>query len=161
MKPRISNARKTMRVATVFTGAAATAAAFTPAAMAGTGHGAVARTAGKALNVPRERGIRPDYSKYGSIRSSGACKNAEWVHLEWGRGYRDCFGYHGGINWGEELAISHECGGTNNGIIFTTGNSIPYGPGTGYRGFPTGTEALSIYIGSWTGTDHCGAFPAG
>jgi hypothetical protein len=157
MKPRLSNARKTMRVATVFTGAAACAAAFTPAATAGTVHQARAlpRQDGKKYAPIRNGRIE------GSIRSSGACHNAEWVHLEWSRGYTDCFGYAGLFSFGP-LKISHECGGTNYGQLDIVGKSpIHYGPGTTYRGFPTGTEASVISILSWHGTDHCGGFPAG
>jgi hypothetical protein len=57
MKPSIKNAMsgKKMRVATVFSGAAACAVAFTPAAMAGTGQPAVTHLAG-----PLRQGITPD-----------------------------------------------------------------------------------------------------
>jgi hypothetical protein len=155
--------RKAMRVATIFTGAAA-AATFAPAAMAGTGHAAgtdnQARTDGKTL-TSLWLGGRPLDNGWGSIRSSGRCPNAHWVHLEWSRGVPDCFGYRGQLRFGTEKPVSHECGGTNKGVLFSTRGSIPFGPGTGYRGFPVKTEAISIYIGSWTGNDKCGPFPAG
>jgi hypothetical protein len=163
MKPATrKSARKAMRVATVFTGAAAAAVTFMPAAQAGTGH--TAGTEGKTLAPGagvRANGIKPDYSKSGNIESNGACTNAEWVHLEWGKGVTDCFGNRGWIRYGQDLAISHECGGTNFGVLDNTNGAISFVPGTGYRGFAAGTENSLIWITGWSGTDHCGAFPAG
>jgi hypothetical protein len=153
-----------MRVATVFTGAAAAAVTFMPAAQAGTGHTAGAGTEGKTLAPGagvRAHGIKPDYSKSGNIKSNGACTDAEWVHLEWSRGYTDCFGYSGWIRYGQYLKVSHECGGTNNGILTSPNSAIGFGPGTTYRGFKANFENSLIWITGWTGTDHCGAFPAG
>jgi hypothetical protein len=129
--------RKTMRVATVFTGAAA-AVALAPAAMAGTGHAAgtgnQARTDGKAITALRHGGrtteIRP---KTHGIVTSMSCRNAHWVHLEWFRSNRYCFGYSGYLPFHPALAVHHECGGTNIGVIsLSNGNLSNFGPGTGY-----------------------------
>jgi hypothetical protein len=155
-----------MRVSTVFTGAAAAAVAFTPAAAAGTGH--AAGTGGKTLTVPRMGGrttdVRPDHGRVsGSIRSSGKCEDAQWVHLEWDRGYTDCFGFKGLYSFLPTplVHLSHECGGTNSGIVYTSVADSNFVPGTTYRGFSGNPDLSFIWIAGWRGTDKCGAFPAG
>jgi len=155
MKPgirKITSRKTRMRVATVFTGAAA-AAAFTPAAMAATGH-AAGTGHGTDMTATPDGGT-------GKITFSAYCHNAQWLHLEWSRGATGCFGYSGVWNFGDDKPVSHECGGTNHGFVYYSNNhgAASYGPGTGYRGFPYKVTALSIQY--WTGTDKCGPFPAG
>jgi hypothetical protein len=157
MKPgiqKITSGKRIMRVATVFTGAAA-AAAFTPAAMAATGH-----AAGTGPGTGVRTTALPDGGT-GKITFSAYCRNAQWLHLEWSRGATGCFGYSGVWNLGDDKPVSHECGGTNHGYVYYSNShgAAPYGPGTGYRGFPYKLTEISIQY--WTGTDKCGPFPAG
>jgi hypothetical protein len=140
-----------MRVATVFTGAAAAAVAFAPGAMAAPGHtqapGHPARAAGKA------RALAPD------IRSSG-CTTNTWLHVEYFSPFRElckAFGFAGKMTpLGAPLEMSAQCGGNNFGTIFWSGGRrTTYGPGTTYREFPIVESVSAVSITHWQGTDKC------
>lgn len=169
-----TSVRKVMRVATVFTGAATTAAVFAPAAMAGTGHAAPAH--GKTVTrhpVDRTGGIRPmDQTGRvsGSISLASNCAaTPHWVHiygsmLGW-RGHDTwCFGFKGiydvsGGFLADPLPIQKECGGNNSGFLNPKYNSIQsYGPGTGYRN-ENNYQLNSIQITGWSKNDTCAASP--
>jgi hypothetical protein len=139
-----------MRVATAFTGAAACAAAFTPAAMAGTGHQA----------QPGRNGIRPNsYREYGKIRKTEYCSQEhQWLHLNFsGTSGTFCWGFAGRWYFSPTAwKTDEECGGTNRGSLFIAGQSpVSFGPGKGYRHFAKSLEVQSLSIRSWTGTDSC------
>jgi hypothetical protein len=165
--------RRAMRVVTVFTGAAACATAFAPAAMAGTDH--VAR-----LTTP----ANSPHRFYGSIRSAGCANVPHWVHIQamvsedraFQRTMR-CFGYDGLLQvssnhgWGGHMLTYYECGGNNSGVLIVSnqppgqyGANQPFGPGKTYRKEWSGTAAdpfalavNSMYIYKWNGTDTCPA----
>lgn len=173
MNSRIKKATKRQgrRVATVFTGAAACATAFAPAAMAATGHVA------QAANPMNE-----NKKIYGSIRSGGCANVPNWVHLQteysgnnvYARKMR-CFGYDGlyqvsdgGTNG--PMLTYEECGGNNFGVLIGTSTGLgilgnqTFGPGTYYRiesniGPDGGKFVDSVYIYKWSGTDKCPESP--
>jgi hypothetical protein len=155
-------ARRTMRVATAFTGAAAGAAAFMPAAMAGTAH-----QAGVMTFKLRDGGTL--YAKRlanspNSIQMTQDCAAVpRWVHVEISHSMY-CFGYHGTmIVWGELGHLSNhpskECGGTNNGYLSgISGAYWGFGPGHTYTDPKIG-QTVAVHISSWPGpnTDTCAA----
>jgi len=146
---RRTTTRNTMRVATLFTGAAAAAVGFTPVAAAATGQTGTAKTT--------EVAILP------TIQTTSNCFTSatkHWVHLEYWNANKFCIGFRGYLSWrgDRELTRVQECGGTNHGVVsLTNGNLSNYGPGTGYRRFSADVSGLSIF--SWSGTDACKAFP--
>jgi hypothetical protein len=156
-----------MRVATIFTGAAA-AAAFGPAAAAAGGHAAgtghQARTVDKAPAVPGIYGItnvvRPDTSERlsGSIRMTGFCSTtSHWVHLEAAANEVDyCWGYKGLWYWNPAFKIYAECGGNNYGWLYRLDGSVfSFHQGTTYRRWTNGINLSAIRISGWAGNDAC------
>jgi hypothetical protein len=138
-----------MRVATVFTGAAATAVAFAPAALAAPGHApAQGHT---ALVNGKTRAVRPD------IKSKGCGTSDEnWLHIEYNAlfGAEDCkaFGFAGRFN--TALSMIAQCGGNNYGsIYYSDGRNISFGPGNTYRRLTHTVSAVSIFF--WSGNDKC------
>jgi hypothetical protein len=156
-KPRSrSRSRKSMRVATLFTGVAAC-------------------TLGTATQVAHAQDAAPTVpagKSYGSIRYSQNCGNQgidkTWLHVSTNNSspyasqipYTSfCFGYKG--LWGSPpgIGINYECGGNNHGLLVgvtAAGRkwSTGFGPGTTYR---TLHEAHldGVFINSWTGDDKC------
>lgn len=122
MKPGIKKVAsgKTMRVATVFTGAAACAAAFAPAAHAATGF---TRTAIKETNscgtVPR------------------------WVHLKNNILHvSQCYGFDG-ITSAGGFAAASICGGNNSGwVVSFYGDATHFKPGNTFVHLPWPNNAL-------------------
>jgi hypothetical protein len=153
MNTATSGKRKAMRVATVFTGAAATAVTFAPGALAAPRHApAQGHT---ALVNGKTRAVRPDNS--GSIRSKGCgTSDVHWLHVEYNAlfGVEDCkaFGYAGVFD--VYLSMVAQCGGNNYGTIYYSGGkSLSYGPGNTYRNVHKNFSAASIYY--WSGNDKC------
>jgi hypothetical protein len=165
-----SRTRRTMRVATVFTGVAAcTAGMATQAANAQDAAHPVARHtsrhAGRAI---------PDSRVYGSIRYAYLCglrgSDRHWFHYATYQSYYEpnvswCYGYFGLSESPPGVGIYSQCGGNNHGLLVGTTAagrkwSTGFGPGTTYR---TLNEAHfdAIYINSWTGNDKCGEAPRG
>jgi hypothetical protein len=142
-----------MRVATTFTGAAACAAAFAPAATAAT-H----TTAGLAYHkLPiAERHALRGVANTGSIRSASCGTVPHWLHVQWfstgGAGpFLTCLGFRGVFSTSIEMAA--QCGGTNHGKFFP--GSLTYGPGNTYRHFNPHRFVSAISIAGWNGTDAC------
>jgi hypothetical protein len=170
MKPSIKKAasRKTVRLATTFTGAAACAFAFVPAATAATGHPV---TAGPG----HQGGIRPDLG----IDYSCPAGTEHWVHLALNNTKDYCVGGRGAHPFplGKSPVIHGLCGGNNSGVItgsyvsntraaaFGHGNRhgfrpfgnavISFGPGDKYRGI-SAFLVSSVDIFNYSGTDKCG-----
>jgi hypothetical protein len=153
---RTTSARKAMRVATVFTGAAGLAVAFGPGALATAGHvptqGHSARATGKAPVVNQQ-------VLWGHIRSEG-CTTNEWLHIQYSSTFRTlckAFGYSGEmVPKSSPLHMEAQCGGNNIGAIFASGEGITYGPGKGYRTFSAPLPAVSaVEISGYKGTDKC------
>jgi hypothetical protein len=157
MKPGI---RKTLRVATTFTGAAACAAAFTPAAMAGTAH--QARLGGKTITLPGHRGIRhgirPDNT--GSIELTTSCGTVpHWVHLA-NAGSEICAGFKGTFSfYRSPQIVTKECGGTNHGYLESPGGTKwDFYSGTTFT-TPPFSLVSEIHISGWKGNDACPTKP--
>jgi hypothetical protein len=143
--------RKVMRVATVFTGATACAAAFTPMAMAGTGH----------------RGPVPMLHTGGQI-TSRSCPNANsyptWFHMDSAVAGLTCFGYTGTFNWQDNNeSVVTECGGNNVGWYSGTDLATKkhakatYHEGTTFAILPgyDGWDVSKVHISGWSGNDQC------
>jgi hypothetical protein len=142
-----------MRVATVFTGAAAAAVGFAPAALAAPGHAAAQGHPARAN--ARAQAMRPDT---GSIRSTG-CTTNTWVHIEYSTlfitDYCRAIGFEGRMKLkSAPLAMNAQCGGNNVGTIYYDGGgSLSYGQGTTYR--PVYHSVSSVSILYWKGTEQC------
>jgi len=128
MKPAIKKSAvgRTMRVATLFTGAAACATAFAPTAMAGTAQQA----------HPQARFLHNS----GSIQHVWSCASTpHWLHLSissHGAISTQCWGFKGtsDVKNGQSYLTTGQCGGNNYGILITkSGHDIGYGAGTYYR----------------------------
>ena len=161
MKPGI---KRTMRVATTFTGAACTVAAFNnPAAMAGTGRPAA--QPGYQHNVPRIVGGNTPLS--GSIRV-GNCADtnaSHWLHIESPYNGGSCYGYRGLLLLSPWPNMRAYCGGNNSGVIWGWDNLhsyevyVTFGQGTTYAHLPKSNEWFYISelgIEGWHGNDKCG-----
>jgi hypothetical protein len=159
MKP---DAKKTMRVATVFTGAAACAAAFAPSAMATTKPAAVERLDHKLMLAGKNtlRGALGAPRNSGSIRSTNKCSTVpHWLHILWVNGsglvIETCVGFHGTISGPHAIKVFAQCGGTNIGYLASGTRHITYGPGNTYRTFTPSLNVTKIHISRWTGNDAC------
>jgi hypothetical protein len=156
MKPAIKKAPsgKTMRVATLFTGTAACAFAFAPAAVAAsTGQHAVAR---------------PDSGTTGNIKIEDCTPSrAHWVHFT-DRGGSICFGDRGtwsgnrrdayvsankicpGNNWGFYGGYSASDGGAwYTGEFAPNGGRWPHLPNPGF------TRLTLMHISGFSGSNQC------
>jgi hypothetical protein len=143
-----------MRVATVFTGAAATAVAFAPGAMAATGHATAQDHPARAAGTNQTMG--PDFHSK-SIKSAG-CTTNTWLHVQYTSVFRTlckAFGFKGRMTPASSpLAMNAQCGGNNYGTLFySSGKTVGYGPGTTYRNITRNVSEVSIY--KWNGTDKC------
>jgi len=153
MKPGI---KRTMRVATTFTGAAACAVAFNPAAMAGT-----ARPVQPGHQQDLRRVAIPDNRRLsGSIRS-GACA-AEWLHIGVNGTGPVCIGYKGLLDMSPYPNMHSFCGGTNSGYIWGNGtlgwSYYHFEPGTYFWHLPKSIPwfyVSEVGIAGWRGSDKC------
>jgi hypothetical protein len=143
-----------MRVATCFTGAAAAAVAFAPAALAAPGHApAQGHT---ALVNGTTRAMGPDVHS-GSIRSKGCnTTDVHWLHISYASLFRSklckAFGFRGFMTVSQDM--TKQCGGNNYGTIFTSKGGLSFGPGNTYRNVKRKSiSGVSIY--QWKGTDKC------
>lgn len=170
MKPGIKKVAsgKTKRVATVFTGAAACAAAFAPAAHAANGH--QAGLDGKKLTLAQHygtlHGARPDNHHTSSITEGSCATTPRWVHFAVTANsgiYELCFGFRG--TWvfssrGVDLAVAESqiCGGTNHGWYESwNGRRGYYGPGKTWVYLPV-SNIKSVHISGWNKNNSaCGA----
>lgn len=164
-----SKPRKTMRVATVFTGVAAVTVGMTQVANAQDATHAVHKPTTKHI----ARQIRPAAtasSRYGSMEISYACALDYptpahptwlhvWVHSPYGEGGESlwCYGFKGESYSPPGIGIISECAGNNYGIL--AGSS-----GAWYVDFKQrntyaylGKKHLDVVaISGWAGTDKCG-----
>jgi hypothetical protein len=162
-----SKPRKSMRVATVFTGVAAATVGMAQAA----GAQDVANAAHKPASGHIARQVRPaSQYKYGSIRSVFECgypgTDPNWLHVDWYNnslqtGESICYGYKGFMVSPPTVGISAECGGNNHGSLLGYSDNATkewvydFGPGTTYRHLNKGS-LYQVAIWSWTGNDKCG-----
>ena len=153
---RTTTPRNAMRVATVFTAAAAAAVAFAPGAMAGTGHTPTQNHLTPAGG--KTRAATPDLHS-GSIRSAG-CTTNTWLHIQYAsppfRTLCKAFGFRGVMSPDSAVSMSAQCGGNNSGDIYYGGGEVlAYGPGTTYRTFSPHKIVSLVSISTWHGTDKC------
>jgi hypothetical protein len=145
--------RRKLRVATTFTGAAACALTFAPAAMAGT-HPAAARPGHQlqpfGLNLHGIRAI-----------ANGNCEGANqshWLHLEASFGSVTCYGMRGKTgSLGAGYPVSSYCGGNNSGHLNYNGHTqARFQVGTYYYRPKTHPFLVnSVSISTWHGSDTC------
>jgi hypothetical protein len=155
--------RRSMRVATIFTGVAACTAGATQVA--------------NAQEVHPANEARPTYV-YGSIRDSYACgflgTHKTWLHVSTtsynsggaggtGVSIRSvCFGFRGSYYSPPYTGIRAECGGNNYGFLDGSADGRPrsttFGPGTTYRTL-SWSHLYLVRINSWAGNDTCPEAP--
>jgi hypothetical protein len=159
--------KRSMRVATLFTGAAAATVGMTQVANAQD----VAHPAHKPTPKHIAGQVRPAITKLGNIKSSWACaeystpRNPTWLHAVYDSvqnhaSYSYCYGGKGSIVSPHGTGITYECGGNNHGLLVgysdggTKSWSFRFRPGTTYAHLNRGSLYL-VAIWSWSGTDKC------
>jgi hypothetical protein len=161
-----SRTRKSMRVASVFTGvAAATVGMTTQAANAQDAAHPAVRPTSRHIG----RTVHPAGRVSGSIRMNSDCGNRSidknWLHVSTNTGspilpYESyCFGYKGLFVSPPGVGINYECGGNNHGYLagFTAAGgswSAAFGAGTTYRTLHE-AHLNEVIINGWAGTDAC------
>jgi len=148
---RRAASRKAMRVATCFTGAAAAAVAFAPAALAAPGNAAAQGHTG--LVNGKTQAVRPDITSKGCGAS-----DVQWLHISYASMIRShlckAFGFTGYKADGQDMQA--QCGGNNYGTIFSAkGTDIGFGPGNTYRAFNPRKNISGVSIYYWSGKDKC------
>jgi hypothetical protein len=149
--------RKSMRVATIFTGVAACTVGVTQVANA--------QDAAKNTSKHIGRTIRPAGRVNGSIRYVTDCGlkgiDGTWLHLEMSRlnSPSFCYGFRGEYASPPGIGVFQECGGNNHGWLaghYQDGShwSLHYGPGTAYH-YLDAYSLSNVIINSWTGHDAC------
>lgn len=175
MKSAISRSRtkKSLRVATIFTGVAAVTVGVTQAANAQDVAHAAAKPAPKHIN----NAVRPDGRINGTIQYYEDCADnhvdptwlhvatALWIYTNSGSQYIQrsvCFGGDGIYSSPPGRGISGECGGNNSGWIdgYNNGKSVSFNfkPGTKYAFFDW-SHYDDVLITKWQGTDTCPRTP--
>jgi hypothetical protein len=172
MKPAIrkTSALRAMRVATIFTGAAAAAVAFTPTAHAAQADGKGGRTVthGPLNRSGRERPMDNWGKVSGNIvESYGPDCEPHRTHISGTRSrltgpYHSnmCFGNRGTFDTSSGFlhrptAILGECGGNNWGWLNSNyASAQSFREGKTYR-FENSYRLNSITINGWSGTDNC------
>lgn len=167
-----SKPRKSMRVATIFTGVAAATVGMTQVATAQEVAHSAAKPASRHIARQMRPAIAPEF-KYGSIRSSGGCAitdtghpatHGTWLHLDWlvtsfGQSFSECYGYKGFIISPPGFGVTYECGGNNYGSLYGYSGTKEwndyYTPGRGYIHLNK-KSLYQVAIWSWTGNDTCG-----
>jgi hypothetical protein len=168
-----SKPRKSMRVATIFTGVAAATFGMAQAANAQDATHPAAKNTSKHIGQT----IRPAGRVSGSIRYATNCyhqsrSHPNWLHTSTWFLLPDtggdlevnsvCFGYAGIYMSPPGTGIRAECGGTNKGYLDGSKNdtflSTRFGPGTTYRTLDW-SHLDDVVIDSWTGTNQCGGAP--
>ena len=163
-----AKSRRTLRVATVFTGVAAVAVGMAQAANAQDGAAPAAKQASRHLGRAISQAVRID----GSIRSVVNCaflnEDPTWLHIStinsgFGHYISVCFGYKGIMESPPGSGMYAECGGNNKGYIDGesgggTIESTSFGPGTTYRKVHM-SHYDDVLITGWTGDDKCPGTP--
>jgi hypothetical protein len=158
MKPGI---KKTMRVATTFTGVACAVAFNNPAALAATGQPAAQPGHQQHL---RRTAIAGNKRLSGSIREStcGNPNTSHWLHI--GLPYREvtCIGFQGQLLMSPYPNMRSFCGGNNRGVIGgkpELGRSYyDFGPGNYFYQLPKSVKwfyVSDVTIWSWSRNDRC------
>jgi hypothetical protein len=166
MKPAIKKAvsAKTMRVTTVFTGAAACVAALTPAAATAVGQHAVARPGNRIGLDAAMFGARPDLNPV-LCGGAGTSNDAQFetrstVRYCFGdrgiwavsrhKGFRQMWQMCGGNNWGSYAGYTRSGTGGFVDAEFGQGTTWVHLPWNGY------TSITEVLINGWAGSHECG-----
>ena len=160
-KPR---PRRSMRVATIFTGVAAATVGVTQVANA-----QEIRPANLQDHRPANaRGMRPAGTIYGNTALAQNCgfagSDPTWVHVSAIYSLynpivvSDCFGNRGEYQSPPYIGARGECGGNNHGFVLGVNGgrskSFVFGPGTTYHKL-SWSHFYTVDINSWTGHDTC------
>jgi len=165
--------RRSMRVATIFTGVAAATIGVAQVANAQAVRPANAQDH-RPATMGGMRGMRPA-AALSSIRSSIDCtgngKDPHWLHVStafldpFGGSHvvSQCFGFKGYyVSPPKTVGAFAECGGTNHGFLVGAyggrSKSFFYGPGTTYHTL-NWSHLYGVDINSWTGNDACPEAP--
>jgi hypothetical protein len=149
-------ARRTMRVATVFTGAAALAVGGAPMAMAAAGPAPALHTGGQITVV---RGCIPDVDPHWVHLYGEHSTGPSWSPFEIHSSL--CFGYTGNYTPNYSFYAKYICGGNNVGWYSATimGNGharAKFHEGTTFAKVPQSVGELSVmHISGWSGSDGC------
>jgi hypothetical protein len=150
-----SKPKKSMRVATIFTGIATCAAGM---AYGGTAQAATHTT---VTHTPKltQRAVRPaGRNVSGSIQEVSECGNNTWLHVFSivNEGRFMCFGYKGTTSASNETGAAAECGGNNYGWMDSVAGYRFFDFGTGTTFHTLSWPHLSyVHISGWTGNDVC------
>jgi hypothetical protein len=152
-----SAVKKAMRVATTFTGAAAFAAGFAPAANAATHPVMQGRYHKLPIAEKQGLGVTPQTTIH-----SGPCSvHPTWLHFEWAlednlnTRYLTCMGFAGTDRFTQAVSMFSQCGGNNYGYFDSGSPYLSFRPGTTYRTFPHRYNLWLVHISRWTGSDTC------
>ena len=150
--------KRSFKIATAFTGAAAVAATFTPAANAAT-HPVMH---GRYHKLPLVEGNAAGATPQTAIHSGPCSVHPTWLHIEWynsyksqGNPYLTCLGFAGTYHVSAMRMIS-QCGGNNHGYFDSGTSKLTFKAGTTYRTFTGyGYPTWQIHISGWAGSDTC------
>jgi hypothetical protein len=164
-----SRTRRSMRVATLFTGVAAATVGMTQLANAQD----TAHIAAKPSSKHIGGAIRPETAAT-TIESAVACgaghSHPNWLHVsttiynEGGSYFYTslCYGFKGTVYSPTGTGVRTECGGNNYGYLAGYVKGVPWAlsfrPGTTYAGINK-SHLSTVHISSWKGTDACGEAP--
>lgn len=157
MKAVSTKPRRSMRVATIFTGVAGVAACTLGATQVANAQDVPRTDTGNSAKHTGNH-LRPmGHTLSGSIRESTGCGgyHAQWLHvisIAIPESY--CYGYRGRYSPSSEIGLLSQCGGNNYGNLIGIGYNIRFGPGTTYR-FLDKSHLSVIAISGWTGHDAC------
>jgi hypothetical protein len=168
----VKPSKKIMRVATVFTGVAASAVAMGRTANAQDVNHPGARHTSKHVGRTTHAAV-PAAVESGSIRAAYSCniRNIDhtWVHI-WTEVYNvpyqeslvaDCYGYKGTYLSPRGFGAIGVCGGENHGFLTgsNSGHYWIYDFTAGTKYIPLSKGSLyAIDIEGWAGTDKCPTF---
>jgi hypothetical protein len=143
-----SKTKRSMRVATLFTGVAACTAAM---ALGGTAQAATHTT---VKHTPKgTRGTAgPAYRTSGNIREVTSCGSNTWLHVQSEPNRHSfCFGFAGTSVPTNEVGVYAQCGGNNYGWLDWPGGDdfVTYGPGSTYRKL-NWAHLSYVHLSSWS-----------
>jgi hypothetical protein len=152
-----SKPKRSMRVATIFTGIAACTVGM---AYGGLGYGGAAQAA-TVKHTPKGIGLanKPAHRISGNIEEIVSCGTNTWLHVE-SEVYRGsfCFGFRGKSEPTNEVGMYAQCGGNNYGYLSTptSHRATPFYRGTTYRVLKW-PHLDYVVINGWGGTEKCPA----
>jgi hypothetical protein len=140
--------RRSFKVATVFTGAAALAGGYGPTALAATA---------------QTTAVHPDIANQECGANDDGISN--WVHLYYPNDDHPAECYHGAGSTPAGATIASFCPGNNKGEVFGSVDGVtspfPFGAGDGrhpvswYDGYAGNYHVTGIYIIGWSGDAKC------